>query len=162
MHPVILLAGMDNGGDWPWTSRSFWSFWLRILGRKFGWSAWWIWARVTKIWILVFSQLVLKMQAPNLDVQGHLAFSTAFNIALVYWSRPASVYYTSQTCCCIIHTCLFLLIPMLWHRQAIFKSKGDKLSSSAECRIWTRVFGTESPAECQQTECPRLSYRRSS
>ena len=34
---------------------------------------------------------------------------------------------------------------MLWHRHAIFKSKGDKLSSSAVCRIWTRVFGTESP-----------------
>ena len=27
---------------------------------------------------------------------------------------------------------------MLWHRQAIFKSKGDKLCSSAECRIGTR------------------------
>ena len=26
---------------------------------------------------------------------------------------------------------------MLWHRQAIFESKGDKLSSSAECRIRT-------------------------
>ena len=36
------------------------------------------------------------------------------------------------------HTCFLLLISMLWHRQAIFKSKGDKLSSSAECRIWTR------------------------
>ena len=35
------------------------------------------------------------------------------------------------------HTYL-LLISMLWHRQAIFKSKGDKLCSSAECRIWTR------------------------
>ena len=34
--------------------------------------------------------------------------------------------------------CLLLLIYMLWHRQVIFKSKGDKLSSSAECRIWTR------------------------
>ena len=31
-----------------------------------------------------------------------------------------------------------LLISMLWHRQAIFKSKGDKLCSSAECRIGTR------------------------
>ena len=37
-----------------------------------------------------------------------------------------------------IHTCLLLLISMLWHRQAIFKSKGDKLCSSAECRIWTQ------------------------
>ena len=40
------------------------------------------------------------------------------------------------------YTCLLLLISILWHRQAILKSKGDKLSSSAECRIWTRVFGT--------------------
>ena len=37
-----------------------------------------------------------------------------------------------------IHTYLLLLISMLWHRQAIFKSKGDKLCSSAQCRIWTR------------------------
>ena len=32
---------------------------------------------------------------------------------------------------------LLLLISMLWQRQAIFKSKGDKLCCSAECRIWT-------------------------
>ena len=36
------------------------------------------------------------------------------------------------------YTYLLLLISMLWHRQAIFKSKGDKLCYSAECRIWTR------------------------
>ena len=36
------------------------------------------------------------------------------------------------------YTCLLLLISMLWHRQAIFKSKGDKLSSSAEGRIRTQ------------------------
>ena len=35
------------------------------------------------------------------------------------------------------YTYLLLLISMLWHRQAIFESKGDKLSSSAECRIPT-------------------------
>ena len=34
------------------------------------------------------------------------------------------------------YTCL-LLISMLWHRQALFELKGDKLSSSAECRIRT-------------------------
>ena len=33
---------------------------------------------------------------------------------------------------------LLLLISMLWHRQAIFKSKGDKSCFSAECRIWTQ------------------------
>ena len=32
---------------------------------------------------------------------------------------------------------LLLLISMLWHGQAIFESKGDKLSSSAESRIRT-------------------------
>ena len=38
-----------------------------------------------------------------------------------------------------IHTyILLLLISMFWHRQAIFKSRGDKLCSSAECRIWTQ------------------------
>ena len=36
------------------------------------------------------------------------------------------------------YTYLLLIISMLWHRQAIFKSKGDKLCSSAEGRIWTR------------------------
>ena len=36
------------------------------------------------------------------------------------------------------HTYLLLLISMLWHRQAILKSKGDKSCSSADCRISTR------------------------
>ena len=36
------------------------------------------------------------------------------------------------------YTCLLLLISMLWHRLAIFESKGDQLSSSAECRIRTQ------------------------
>ena len=49
---------------------------------------------------------------------------------------------------------LLLLISILWHRQAIFKSKGDKLSFSAECRIRTRVFGTESPADWMPADNP--------
>ena len=54
------------------------------------------------------------------------------------------------------HTCLLLFISMLWHRQAIFESKGDKLASSVECRIRTqRVSGTESPADYT---CVRVSY----
>ena len=36
------------------------------------------------------------------------------------------------------YTYLLLLILMLWHRQAIFKSKGEKLCSSPECTIWTQ------------------------
>ena len=46
------------------------------------------------------------------------------------------------------YTDLLLLISMLWHRQAIFEWKGDKLSSSAEGRIRTqRVSDTYSPAD---------------
>ena len=59
------------------------------------------------------------------------------------------------------YTYLLLLISMLCHLQAIFKSKGDKLCSSAECRIWTRV----PEPNRQQTACSltnRLSYRGSS
>ena len=61
-----------------------------------------------------------------------------------------------------LYTCLLLLSSMLWHRQAIFESKGDKLSSSAECRIrtqglWNRI---SNKTECLLTN--RLSYRGSS
>ena len=53
-----------------------------------------------------------------------------------------------------IHTCL-LLISMLWHRQAIFESKGDKLSFSAEGRIRTqglRYLFTSRLNACWQTD----------
>ena len=53
------------------------------------------------------------------------------------------------------YICLLLLISMLWHRQAIFESKGDKLSSSAECRIRTQglrhLFASRLNA-CWQTD----------
>ena len=51
------------------------------------------------------------------------------------WGSPLSVDFRTWLW---RYTYLLLLISMLWHRQAIFKSKGDKLCSSAECRIWTR------------------------
>ena len=53
------------------------------------------------------------------------------------------------------YTCLLLLISMLWHRQAIFESKGDKLSSSAEGRIRTqglRYLFTNRLNACWQTD----------
>ena len=53
------------------------------------------------------------------------------------------------------YTYLLLLISMIWHRQAIFKSKGDKLCSSAECRIWTREPRHQiasRPNACWQTD----------
>ena len=58
------------------------------------------------------------------------------------------------------YTCLLLLISMLWHRQAIFKSKGDKLCSSAECRIWTQgprhQIASRLNARWQMTELSRI------
>ena len=48
-----------------------------------------------------------------------------------------------------IYIYLLLLISMLWHKQAIFESKGDKLSSSAESRI---VSDTKSPADWMPTD----------
>ena len=44
---------------------------------------------------------------------------------------------------------------MIWHRQAIFESKGDKLSSSAECRIRTQgVSETQSSADWMPADKP--------
>ena len=50
---------------------------------------------------------------------------------------------------------MLLLIPMLWHMQAIFEPKGDKLSFPDECKIRTqRVSGTESPAVWMPADKP--------
>ena len=62
------------------------------------------------------------------------------------------------------YTRLLLLISMLWHRQTIFESKGDKLSSSAECRIRTwKSQDTHSPADWmpthKPTELPRIKLK---
>ena len=53
------------------------------------------------------------------------------------------------------YTSLLLLISMLWHRQAIFKSKGDKMSSSAESRIRTHQgLRHQFPADWMPTDKP--------
>ena len=50
IHPGILSAGIENGGHWPWSSRSFWPFWLKILGNSAcpRDNSSHIWARITK------------------------------------------------------------------------------------------------------------------
>ena len=72
-------------------------------------------------------------------------------ISKVKSGMPTRVLYIHT----YIHTCLSLLISMLWHRQAIFESKGDKVSSSAECRIRTQglrhLFASRLNA-CWQTD----------
>ena len=53
------------------------------------------------------------------------------------------------------YTWLLLLFSMLWHRQVIFESKGDQLSSSAEGRIRTqglRYLFTSRLNACWQTD----------
>ena len=57
-------------------------------------------------------------------------------------------------CVCVLF-CFDFLILMLWHGQAIFESKGDNLSSSAECwiRSW-EVRNTKSPADWMPTHKP--------
>ena len=52
------------------------------------------------------------------------------------------------------YTCFLLLISMLWHGQAIFESKGDKLSSSAECRIRSQGLDIKSPANWMLADKP--------
>ena len=66
---------------------------------------------------------------------------------------PLSVDFRT---CLWRYTYLLLLTSMLWHRQAIFKSKGDKLCSSAESRIWTRDSRHKIR---QQTECSLTNWR---
>ena len=57
--------------------------------------------------------------------------------------------------CIHTYTYLLLLILMLWHRQAIFESKGDKLSSYAESRIRTQgVSETQSSADWMPADKP--------
>ena len=75
----------------------------------------------------------------------------------LWWLSIQPTWYIHTYICTYtdIHTCLLLLILMLWHMQAIFKSKGDELSSSAECRIRTmEVWDTKSPANRISTHKP--------
>ena len=50
MHREILSVGIENGSQWLWPSRSFWPFWLKIVGNSAcpheNLSQ--IWARITK------------------------------------------------------------------------------------------------------------------
>ena len=71
----------------------------------------------------------------NIIIHVHKYIDTEIQHASMHACIHPSIHPSIHT---YIHTYLLLLISMLWHRQAIFKSKGDKLCPSAECRIWTR------------------------
>ena len=115
--------------------------WNRICSRlNARWQTDWAIEHQAKTWT----------QQPVFMISEHSAHSTPLPFGFRTWLWR--------------YTCLLLLlISMLWHKQAIFKSKGTKLSSSAECRIWTRVFVTESLADgIERQLTDRLSYRGSS
>ena len=51
MHHGILSAGFENGGRWPWPSRSIWPLWLRVVANSAcqHYNSSQIWTRITKI-----------------------------------------------------------------------------------------------------------------
>ena len=57
-------------------------------------------------------------------ISKHSAHSTPLSIGFLTWLWR--------------YTCMLLLISMFWHKQAIYESKGARLSSSAEYRIRTQ------------------------
>ena len=93
--------------------------------------------------------------APNATTSANWGcwrpFTSVFSMSSLNWKSQIFIknwrpcFLSSYNCTNIL--CLLLLISMLWHRQAIFASKGDKLRSSAQCRIRNRVSGTESLAD---------------
>ena len=87
------------------------------------------------------SSLKTWTRQPVPMISKHSAHSTSLRVGFRTWLWR--------------YTYLLLLISMLWHRQAIFESKGDKLSSSAECRIRTQglrhLFASRLNA-CWQTD----------
>ena len=80
------------------------------------------------IYIYVVVNFDALAQASDIQIERR-------QVVLFCWMQDL----TFARCSGILHIwcqILMLLISMLWNRQAIFKSKGDKLCSSAECRIW--------------------------
>ena len=92
MHPGMLSAGIENGGHWPWPSRSFWPFWLRFLGNLacLRDNLYLIWARITKF-------------APNM----HLGIFSAGNENGGHWPWPSRFdhIFDSRNC---IQRCILI------------------------------------------------------
>ena len=111
--------------------------------------------------------------------RGGRLFWSIYDIKMIFKPSPPSAAYMRQCigsaligmmACSLcgaepsskpmLSYCLSLLISMLWHRQAIFESKGDKLSSSAECRIRTQgsrhLFISRLNADDKPTELSKI------
>ena len=94
---------------------------------------------ISDIWFTyTSSQFYKKIVSRLFDVLIHTDMLKINTLLCVFVSIICRWHLCLSNIYIYIYTYLLLLISMLWHRQAIFKSKGDKLCSSAECRIWTR------------------------
>ena len=93
---------------------------------------------LTASWLSHLSLAIYMFVVVNFDalVQASDIRIERRQVVFLCWMQDSNPHTHIHT---YIHTCLLLLISMLWHRQAIFESKGDKLSSSAECRIRTHI-----------------------
>ena len=108
-----------------------------VLKRDWGSPCWpwmtWMVSKIPQMFIISISNS--EWHYPVESVPESENMSTHVWIFSVY---PINVRRTQNGKCDPDgRTYLLLLISMLWHRQAIFESKGDKLSSSAEGRIRT-------------------------
>ena len=108
MHHRILLSGIENRGQWPWPSRSFWPFdsefseiWFvqAISWNRFELES----SNLHQVCILRFSWLAWNTGVLDLDLQGNLAISNQdykkwCSTSLLYTElgRPLKGYYTSQ------------------------------------------------------------------
>ena len=81
-------------------------------------------------WIVISNSLDIDFIHGDIHAAGRVRKCT-------YASLGKWVLFLEMHIYIYIYACLLLLISVLWHRQALFESKGDKLSSSAECRIRT-------------------------
>ena len=107
------------------------------------------------LWNPIFSRLnacwqtdwAIEDQAKNLNSTARPYDQQAFSPP-----DPTAIWHSHRLW---RYTYLLLLISMLWHRQAIFESKGDNLSSSAESRIRTQgVSETQSSADWMPADKP--------
>ena len=93
------------------------------------------------VWILL--KISLKF-VPKVQINNIVAL-----VQMMAWHRPGDKSLSEIMMVSLLPlVCLVLLILMLWHRQAIFESKGDKLSSSAECRtrsweVWDTILSAD-------------------
>ena len=102
-HRRIFSPSIEKGSHWPWPSRSFWPFWPRIFGIR-------LVCAITRNGFLAKSTTIethmhFGILSAGIENGGHCpgpsrSFGhfdsefqeTTFNIALVYWFRPALVW----------------------------------------------------------------------